>query len=46
MKNIDLLNLYAPNGGLRGEEKFEYKITPPPNRKDGGGSLAPPAPHA
>jgi exodeoxyribonuclease-3 len=27
IKNINLLNIYAPHGGLRGEEKFEYKMT-------------------
>lgn len=27
IKNINLLNIYAPHGGLRGEEKFEYKLT-------------------
>jgi len=26
IKNINLLNIYAPHGGLRGEEKFKYKM--------------------
>jgi exodeoxyribonuclease-3 len=26
IKNIDLINIYAPHGGFRGEEKFDYKM--------------------
>jgi len=25
IKDIDILNIYAPHGGLRGEEKYDYK---------------------
>jgi exodeoxyribonuclease-3 len=27
IEDINLINIYAPHGGLRGEDKFEYKIT-------------------
>ncbi len=27
IENMNIFNIYAPHGGLRGEEKFEYKMT-------------------